>query len=231
MKKSIKTLSLLLTVVLLFSSIASCDNKSNEPPAKAPIEDETGHTEHEAPTEAETEHTEHVGVGECEVCGIDYFDNLSDHIQKNGITGTPPGFNKSLTYTYIQCRIDGDTYIMYMNENDAIVIRTTSLLGEPYVSLIFTKSSMKYGEWEWDYFNSYSLSGCEGVLNPEKITPASPVFLEIRRSSMSISTESSAQYYAEEVTYTMINDFFIPLLDDIGQNLTPSDFGFVRFED
>ena len=219
MKKIIKWTSLFLVTVLICLSIVACDSKLDK-----------------TPSEVETEHTEHTGAGKCEHCGLDYFDILAQYIREKGTTGTPSGKGDKYKTTYIERYVNGQNLFICVNEEEgSIEIQTANLtfFGNS-TTISFTKSALKYGEWEWSTTNissSLAVASIEGILTPEKISPNSPVYVEIRRSSMSGSMESNAQYVTEEFIRKAINDFFIPFLQEVGHDLTPSDFGFARFED
>lgn len=215
MRKSIKLLSLLLAVALLCVFMASCK----------------GETEH-----TETEHTEHVGAGKCEVCGLDYFDTLVQYIYENGTTGTPPMvLDDKYKTTYISQSInDTKAYYICVDDNTVkIVYQYTGNTSSYKLVMSFTKSTMKYNEWAWESHSSnlilnggisFSGSDYEGEMCPEKISPASPIRLDVHNDPTQTSIEP-------EPAPGLINDFFIPLIAEVGHNLTPSDFGFVRFED
>lgn len=209
MKEIVKIASLFLAAILLCLSMVSCDSKTNETPTEA--------------------HTEHVGAGKCEVCGLDYFDTLVQYIQENGTMGTPPGRDADYKTTYISKYIDGNYYYIYIDENTVnIVCNEESVLTTYNLTLTFTKSTMKYNEWAWKSIavNLLSLSSVsyEGEMCPEKISPASPIRLDVYN-------DPSLTSVAPSNAVGLINNFFIPLIAEVGHDLTPSDFGFVRFED
>lgn len=209
MKKKFKLLSLILVVALLCVSIVSCNTDGKE---------------------TETEHTEHVGAGKCEVCGLDYFDTLVQYIRENGTTGTPPGRYDDYKTTYISQSIGiKKYYYICVDENTVNIVYDDDSISSYNLTMSFTKSTMKYNEWAWEVgvVNTYggiSVSTSEGSLCPEKISPASPIRLDVHNDPLKTSLEPKC-------APGMINDFFIPLIAEVGHNLTPSDFGFVRFED
>lgn len=230
MKKSIKLLSLLLVAILLSLSMASCDSKNNETPTEVPTEVPT-----ESPTEAETEHTEHVGAGKCDVCGLDYFDILMQYIKDNGKTGNPVNLNEDYQITYIWKNQNGSSFCINIGEDG----KSIEIQGSPSDYLLddykisFTKSTLKYGEWEWEYTSGvYPVYVISGILSPEDISPDVPIHLEIESSNMSpLANKDPYRDRMEDCARKAINDFFIPFLEEVGHDLTPSDFGFVRFEE
>ena len=224
MKKSIKLLSLLLVAVFLCLSMASCDNKTNETHTDAPTEVPT-----EAPTEVETEHTEHVGAGKCEVCSADYFAIAENYIKENG---TWIGNHYSLSYTINHAKYDIAVFDD-PNYTDTIVIRALSDPDDYHVEFRLSKSGVKYGEYDWKcyHISAYGDGKTSGRWFPGTISPNAAIYLENNTSNMSESRTQAAIEKANFYGRIMINDIFIPFLEEVGHDLTPSDFGFVRFED
>ena len=244
MKKRIKLLPLLLTVALLSVSVVGCDNGINETPTDAPSEVRTevpteAPTEvpTEAPTEAETEHTEHIGAGKCDVCGIDYYEIVVDYIKAHG--------EKNGKFYDLIYKNGDDEYIIRFDDNeDNKEICLIKYLGKEYqwfdgdryiVQLTLTKSGIKYGEYTWGSYYSepnYGVSGgVSGKWSPNTITPDTEIFFDKSSTDLSEDKTETANNQANRHGRILINEIFIPFLKEVGQNLTPSDFGFVRFED
>ncbi len=228
MRKSIKLLSLLLAVALLCVSMVACDNETNETPTEAPAEAPT-EISTEAPTEAETEHTEHIGAGKCEVCGADYFDIAENYIKEKG---TWNGYHYALSYTLNEVKYD-IVVIDDPNYTDTIVIRELSDPDNYFIEFRLSKSGVKYGEYDWlcVYVGAYGDGRTSGRWFPGTISPNSAIYLENSTTNMSESQTQTAVEKANLYGRIMFNDIFIPFLEEVGHDLTPSDFGFVRFED
>lgn len=219
MKKSIKLLSLLLTVVLLCVSLASCNNARNENNSTEGLT--------EIPTQAEIEHTEHIGAGKCEVCGIDYYETVVDYIKEKGVQD---GKRYILSYPK-----DDDLYEIDVIDSDGIRILKHTEDSRYTVLLILSKSGIKYGEYGWScrYVgpNGNGSGSVQGQWFPNTISPDAAIYLEKSTSSLEESTTQSAISHANTYARILINEIFMPFLEEVGHDLTPSDFGFVRFED
>ena len=224
MKKT-KILSLILAVIFVFSAISlvACDSSTNstsDSPTEAPIE---------KPTEKPT-HTEHEGAGICSVCGINYLDTLASYVKENGVPVEVGG--KIANYT-IYTVANGYKYSIttYTGDNYKSVDITEGHgdYSGLWTELSIDSSSIKYGEYFWTCY--YGWGGhVEGLLFASTTSP-SRASTEYKSSTFDSDKETGkAQSHADNTLTRMISDVLIPLLEKCDKDLTPSDFGFERFE-
>lgn len=226
--KKIKILSLILAVIFIFSAISlvSCDS-STSTTNNSSNNNSNEYTPTQAPTEQSTEappHTEHEGAGTCSVCGINYLDTLISYIKS---TGEEKNNTTALYYT----AKNGDKYTIRAKE-DYTALEITNGHDEYsgyWAGLWIDQAGVKYGEYSWDchyYWDGY----IKGLFFA---SASSSSYASVEYQSSTFSSESKtakAQSNASLYLRLMISDVLLPLLEDCGHNLTPSDFGFERFE-
>ena len=227
--KKFKILSLILAAIFMFStvSLVACDtstsntNSTTQPPIEQPTE----------PPAEITPHTEHEGAGICSVCGIDYFDELVQYIKDHSTKTTETRYeNDTYQIFWIESYYNRNKYrICYYEYQDNINIALTNDSYWPSITL--DKYSVKDGEYKWNCAPISKLGKTNGgKFIASDISAKTSNYLTVSSSQLSSSEQNSAKTYMENNIGKMIDVVLIPILKDSKSNLTPSDFGFERFE-
>ena len=157
----------------------------------------------------------HTGKGVCSVCGVDYFDELVKHLQEN------------YSGEYKEYRYDNGSstwYIKYKSSTNCI----ECFEDKRDVYLYIYKSDLNECKYEWkSKTNPFVTQEYSGLLDASIISPYTYKNY-INLSQHSYNNMAVPKDYGIGMT-TIINDALIPLIKEIGKNITPSDFGFTRF--
>ncbi len=224
-----KLLAIILAAVMMLS-MAACGYITPNTNPNTNASNNIGKTD----TPADAPHTKHEGNGTCTVCGINYYDELVSYIQKKGTRNSDGNYeiSKKENTAY-----SPDIYYLeYLDDENKISLRVEVESYDYYYNgfeIIIGTQSVKYHEYNWKL--AYPRSGKfyygSGPLDVSSISPNTEIYLELSYfTNTTDSDKRSAQGLAEECLYTLLNDILIPTINKLGQNITPADFGFERFE-
>ncbi len=223
-----KLLAIILTAVMLLSMAGCGYNTTTNPNTN------TGNNIDDSDMTVDVPHTKHEGNGTCTVCGINYYDELVSYIKNNGTRNSDGNYEirKEENTEYKPDRY----HFEYLDDENKISLRVMYCLhnGKYYKSfiMIIDPVAVKYHEYHWNsYADYYQGTPGEGVLEPETISPATDIVLDISNFTSNLDSDKSySRARASEWLYILINDILIPAINGIGKNITPADFGFERFE-
>ena len=204
MKKTRKLAAISLICLILISSIffVSC--------RKEPIYQDTH---------------QHIGMVSCEICGLNYFDEVKSLVLENGT------INNMGQYYYRQK--NQSTWVCYSPSDMSLSLGLNyNLDGGSYDFTILIPSpskdnSMQTGIYSWALF--LSIGSTMGTINGNTFSP--------------FTDELTLTYYHDNLNYIVgaipslcarfakdtINNAFIPLLMLSKKNITPKNFGFANF--
>ena len=168
---------------------------------------------------------QHTGMVSCEICDLNYFDEVKSLVLKNGTV------NSMGQYYYR--KKNQSTWVCYDSSNTSLSIGLNyKLSGTSYDFVILiphpTKNnSMQTGNYTWTLF--LSIGSAMGTINGGTFSSSTDeltlTYYNNNLDSIIDAIPSLCARFAKDT----INNAFIPLLKLSKKGITPKNFGFVNF--